>query len=477
MVEFVIGRNIKISNDKVIAARTAAEIIGFLNQDEQPLAVSIKCQTADSAPDIRIFDRGSYTLCTVVLPKKMTHHKWLLCGGSVAMRIKKMREVKIALIGADENDIADFSMGIELSLYSFDKYLTKRKRTDFQALEKVIYTNSGLKNMDVYKCNAALVNAVRYARDIINEPANVWTPQVFAEDIKRLEYLGLQVDILNAAKMKERGFNLVSAVGQGSANEPRVAVIRWKGNSDNKGFDVGLVGKGVTFDSGGLSLKSTSGMQDMKGDMAGAAVAVATMKSLALQKCPKNAVAVVGLAENMPSGSAVHCGDIITSMDGMTVEIIDTDCEGRLVLADCLTYIQEEYSPKYIVDIATLTGAISVALGDAYAGLFCDDAKLGKQLLDAGEYCGEELWRMPMMSFNNKIESNIADIKNDGGRRGGSSIAACFLRRFIKKDMQWAHIDIAGVDNSEGSLLYPKGASGFGVLLLNRFITELSDDV
>lgn len=230
---------------------------------------------------------------------------------------------------------------------------------------------------------------MRYARDLINEPANYLTPEVFAADIRRLEYLGLEVKILDEQAMKKRGFGLALAVAQGSVNKPRVAVIKWKGNKKSDSFAVGLVGKGVTFDSGGISIKPAAGMGEMKQDMAGAAAMVAAMKSLALQKSEKNVVAVVGLVENMPSGSAYRPGDIFRSMSGQTVEVLNTDAEGRLVLADCLTYIQEEFKPEHVLDMATLTGAIVIALGHSFAGLFSNNAKLAKSLTAAGEHCGE----------------------------------------------------------------------------------------
>ena len=301
------------------------------------------------------------------------------------------------------------------------------------------------------------------------------TPEVFAADIRRLEYLGLEVKILDEKAMKERGFGLALAVAQGSVNKPRVAVIKWKGHKESEDFAVGLVGKGVTFDSGGISIKPAAGMGDMKQDMAGAAAMVAVMKSLALQQTQKNVVAVVGLVENMPSGSAYRPGDIFRSMSGQTVEVQNTDAEGRLVLADCLTYIQEEYKPEYVVDMATLTGAIVIALGHSYAGLFSNNVKLAKALNVAGEHCGELLWQLPMNAeFNKQMDSTVADMKNVGGRAAGSCTAACFLQRFVKKETKWAHIDIAGMDLvEEPKPLYPKGASGYGVRLINQFINEL----
>ena len=362
-----------------------------------------------------------------------------------------------------------------MASYRFDKYFTKKPASFYPTLEKITYVSSGLTNFEEYKNYASLNNAIRYARDLCNEPANNLSPELYSEDIKRLEYLGLDIDILDEEKMRENNFGLALAVGQGSVNRPKIAIIKWNGNKENNEYEVGLVGKGVTFDSGGLSLKPNSGMLDMKQDMTGSSVVVATMKSIALQKIEKNIVAVVGLVENMPSGTAYRPGDVLTSMSGQTVEIHNTDAEGRLVLADCLTYIQKTFNPKHVIDIATLTGAISSALGNVYAGIFSNNLKFANTLIKNGETVGERLWLMPLgKEFDKMMDSNIADMKNSGGRLGGSSTAACFLQRYIEKNTNWAHLDIAGVDGSDGTNpLYPKGASGFGVRLLNNFIINL----
>lgn len=470
MVEFVIGKNIKTAGDKVLIASKASEIIGLLSDKEKFLTSAIKKQTAESG--IKAYDLGDYKLIASVVNPKMTAVEWQNFAGKIYSNIKNCREVKADLFGANEYAY-DFAFGLELASYSFDKYFTAKPESFYPKLERVIFT--GVSDLTGYKKLSGLANAVRYARDLINEPANYLTPEVFAADIRRLEYLGLKVKILDEKAMKERGFGLALAVAQGSVNKPRVAVIKWKGNKESEDFSVGLVGKGVTFDSGGISIKPAAGMGEMKQDMAGAAAMVAVMKSLALQQVQKNVVAVVGLVENMPSGSAYRPGDIFRSMSGQTVEVQNTDAEGRLVLADCLTYIQEEYKPEYVVDMATLTGAIVIALGHSYAGLFSNNAKLAKALNVAGEHCGELLWQLPMNAeFNKQMDSTVADMKNVGGRAAGSCTAACFLQRFVKKETKWAHVDIAGMDLvEEPKPLYPKGASGFGVRLINQFINEL----
>ena len=276
--------------------------------------------------------------------------------------------------------------------------------------------------------------------------------------------------------MKAKEFNLALSVAQGSCNPPRVAVIKWRGNKEMPEYALGLVGKGVTFDSGGISLKPGNGMWDMKQDMAGAAAVVGALKAAALQKLPINVVGVVGLVENMPSGSATRPGDIVRSMSGQTVEILNTDAEGRLVLADCLWYIQQEFKVKTVIDIATLTGAIIVALGTEMAGVMGNNQKLIDNIAKAGLSVDEKVWQLPISKeYNKMMDSAIADMKNISEPCNADSItAACFLQRFVQKDVKWAHLDIAGMDKIEKPKpLYPKGASGFGVKLFNAIMKTL----
>ena len=294
-------------------------------------------------------------------------------------------------------DIANkMGLGIELASYRFDKYHTTLKASDLPKLETVNFVSKEKLDKKDYAPVAALANAVRYARDLINEPANELTPEIYAADIKRLEHLGLKITVLNKTELKKKGFNMLLSVTQGSANDPYVVIIEYNGNSKKKGYDVALVGKGVTFDTGGISLKSKNGMWDMKQDMAGSAVVVASLKAAVQQKLNLNIVGIVGLVENMPSGTATRPGDIVTSLCGKTVEILNTDAEGRLVLGDCLTYIEKEYKPQRIVDIATLTGSVVITFGDEMAGLFSNDDVLAELLSIAGVQSGEELWRLPI---------------------------------------------------------------------------------
>ena len=403
-------------------------------------------------------------------------------GAKLYQRIKEFSSATIYARHLPKTDFSSkdianaLGLGIELASYSFDKYFTQKKASEFPKLETVNFVSKENLDKKYYEHTKALTNAVRYARDLTNEPSNNLTPEIYAADIKRLENLGLKITILNKETLKKKGFNMLLSVSQGSCNDPYVCILEYKGNKKKEGYDVALVGKGVTFDSGGISIKPSQGMGDMKQDMAGSAVVVSSLKALAQQKLNLNVVGIVGLVENMPSGTATRPGDIVTSLSGQTVEILNTDAEGRLVLGDCLTYVEREYKPERIIDIATLTGAIIISLGDEMAGLFSNDDCLSELLSIAGEQSGEQLWRFPLTdNYRKKIKSDIADLKNiSAGRSAGSITAACFLEKFLPNKTPWAHLDIAGVDKVEKSKhMYPEGSSGFGVMLLNRFLHNL----
>ncbi len=373
------------------------------------------------------------------------------------------------IMSNDENIALNLAYGVLLESYSFDKYKTEKKADDFTKLEQIVLlVNDPEKTTKDFKPYIALVNGVRYCKDLCNEPSNYLTPEVFAADIKRLEYLGLDVEIFDFEQIKLKGLGLIEAVGKGSINLPKVVVVSWKGNRADSTYDLGLVGKGVCFDSDGLSLKSNTGMLEMKMDMTGAAVVVSVMKAVALQRVRKNLVAVVGLIENMPSSNAMKIGDIYASYSGKTVEIMNTDAEGRLVVADCLSYLQKNYKVKRIIDVATL-GSLRTVLGNVYAGLFSNDDKLAKQLMKSGDNVCEKLWVMPLDDeYEVMLKSLVADIKNISSDGRASIVSAAFLNRFIEKGQKWAHIDISGVRLDKTGL-----ASGFGVRLLNEFIKGL----
>lgn len=369
----------------------------------------------------------------------------------------------------DDNTAIQLAYGILLGSYSFDKYKTEKTAADFPKLEQIIVrVKDPAAATENFKACLALVTAVRYAKDLCNEPASYLTPEVFAADIKRLEYLGLDVEIFDEKALHLKGFGLIEAAAGGAAAKPRVVVVSWRGKRQQEGYDLGLAGKGVCFDAGGLSLKNTAGMQEMKMDMSGAAAVVAAMKAAALQRQRKNLIAVVGLIENMPGPAAMKIGDVCTSVCGKTVEIGNADAEGRLVVADCLAYLQKNYPVKRVVDLATL-GSLRNVLGSVYAGLFANDDKLAGALLAAGDKSGEKLWKMPLdIRYEQMLSSPIADIRNVAVEGKASIVSAAFLNRFVEKGVKWAHIDISGVRLDKTGL-----ASGFGVRLLDELIKEL----
>jgi leucyl aminopeptidase len=369
---------------------------------------------------------------------------------------------------------ADFALGLTLRAYGFERYKTKRKEGE----EKRGKQRLTLGVADVPACRKAwgrreaLYGGVVLARDLVNEPPNVLYPEEFARRAARLKQLGISVAVLDEARLKRLGMRALLAVGQGSARRSRVVVMRLnRGKPD--AAPVAFVGKGVCFDTGGISIKPAASMEDMKGDMAGAACVVGLMHALAARKAAVNAVGVIGLVENMPDGKAQRPGDIVTSMSGQTIEIINTDAEGRLVLADLLWYVKTRFKPKFIVDLATLTGAILVALGQEHAGLFTNDDRLAERLAQAGNATGERVWRMPLgPEYDKLIDSKFADVKNTGGRHAGSITAAQFLQRFVDK-APWAHLDIAGTAfGAPQSDVNASWGSGWGVRLLDRLVAD-----
>ncbi|WP_440676111.1 leucyl aminopeptidase [Candidatus Pelagibacter sp. HIMB1593] len=363
-----------------------------------------------------------------------------------------------------------FAHGFKLKSYKFDKYKSKRSN-------KKIFINFIGKNKPILKDQIkfkAIEDGTFYARDLVSEPGNILHPDEYSKRLKSLSKYGLKITIYDEKKLKKLGMNTLLGVGQGSIRGSYLVTMEWKGLKD-KSNPFAFVGKGVCFDTGGISLKPAKFMEDMTYDMAGSAVVVGLMKSLALRKAKVNAVGVVGLVENMPGGNAQRPGDIVKSYSGKTVEILNTDAEGRLVLADALTYTEEKFKPKFIVDLATLTGAIIVSLGSEYAGLFSNNDKLSKELIEAGEKVEEKVWRMPLnKNFDKLIDSKNADMQNINYVGGaGSTTAAQFLQRFILNQTPWAHLDIAGMAFSKyGGALNSGGATGYGVRLLNKLIED-----
>jgi len=369
-----------------------------------------------------------------------------------------------------KNFIGYFLHGIKLKSYNFEKYKSKKNK------KKILITAVG-KNIpskaDQLKFKA-IEDGTFYARDLVSEPGNILHPDEYAKRLKDLKKIGLSINVYDEKKLEKLGMHTLLGVGQGSVRGSYLVTMEWNGLKNNS-KPLAFVGKGVCFDTGGISLKPAKFMEDMTYDMAGSATVVGLMKSLALRKAKVNAIGVVGLVENMPGGNAQRPGDIVKSYSGQTVEILNTDAEGRLVLADALTFTEEKYKPKFIVDLATLTGAIIVSLGSEYAGLFSNDDKLSNQLIDVGEKTEEKVWRMPLnKNFDKLINSKNADMQNINYVGGaGSTTAAQFLQRFILNKTPWAHLDIAGMAFSKyGGALNSGGATGYGVRLLNKLVED-----
>jgi leucyl aminopeptidase len=376
----------------------------------------------------------------------------------------------------DADQAADVAQGIALRAYAFDRYKTKRKDEDKMPEKRsvTIGVDDPGAARKAYARREAVAGGVLMARDLVNEPANVLYPEEFARRTRALSKAGVDVEVLDMRAMKKLGMNALLGVGQGSSRESRVVVMRWNGGKKGDA-PVCFVGKGVCFDTGGISIKPAASMEDMKGDMAGAACVTGLMQALAARKAKVNAVGLIGLVENMPDGNAQRPGDIVTSMSGQTVEIINTDAEGRLVLADVIWYAADRFKPKFIVDLATLTGAIIVALGKEYAGMFANNDELSERLTKAGEETGEKVWRMPLASeYDKMIDSKFADMKNTGGSRwGGAITAAQFIKRFVDDKTPWAHLDIAGTGfDSRQNDVNRSWGSGWGVRLLDRLVAE-----
>jgi leucyl aminopeptidase len=404
---------------------------------------------------------------------------FLKLGGTVAGKlgagngaVSIVAELPSGAMKADQ--AAAVASGIRLRAYKFDRYKTKKKEGEEAALRADI----SIAVADVaaarkaFAPKAHVIEGVITARDLVNEPPNVLYPVEFARRASQLRKLGVGIDVLDVDAMKKLGMGALLGVAQGSARPGRTVIMRWNGGKRGD-QPLAFVGKGVCFDTGGISIKPSGSMEDMKGDMGGAACVVGLMHALAARKAKVNAVGAIGLVENMPDGNAQRPGDIVTSMSGQTIEIINTDAEGRLVLADVLWYVTKKFKPKFMVDLATLTGAIMVALGTEYAGLFSNNDELAERLTKAGLATGERVWRMPLgPEYDKQIDSQFADMKNTGNRHGGSITAAQFLQRFVDKT-PWAHLDIAGTAmGASKSEINQSWSSGFGVRLLDRLVAD-----
>ena len=430
----------------------------------------------DDKKKILTFDVSSKKkIILVSLKRNLTDSDLENLGAKCYVILNELKETEY-VVNSDsvpngfKNILGYFLHGIKLKSYKFEKYKTKKDKGNISL--NVVGKNIP-SSKDQLKFNS-IEEGTFYTRDLVSEPGNVLHPDEYARRIKSLSKFGLKIKIYDEKELKKLGMNTLLGVGQGSIRGSYLVTMEWNG-SNNKSKPLAFVGKGVCFDTGGISLKPAKFMEDMTYDMAGSAVVVGLMKSLALRKAKINAVGVVGLVENMPGGNAQRPGDIVKSYSGKTVEILNTDAEGRLVLADALTFTEKKFKPKFIVDLATLTGAIIVSLGSEYAGLFSNDDKLSQQLIESGEHVEEKVWRMPLnKNYDKLIDSKNADMQNINYVGGaGSTTAAQFLQRFILNKTPWAHLDIAGMAFSKyGGALNSGGATGYGVRLLNKLIVD-----
>jgi len=435
--------------------------------------------------EINSIDISGQKKCFVIKVKNKYENSYFEeIGGSLFTHIKKFKNIHSVDIYADslnENSdkivkfFSEFVFGFNLKSYTFNKYKTLNKEKINKKINFKIITSHNNKIENAYKYYNAIKEGVFLARDLVSEPPNILSPKAYAQEIKKLSKLGLKIKVYDEKELKKLGLNALLGVGQGSVNETYLVTIEWNGNKKSKQKPLAFVGKGVCFDTGGISLKPAKFMEEMKYDMAGSAVVVGLLKSLALRKAKINAVGVVGLVENMPGANAQRPGDIVKSYSGKTIEVLNTDAEGRLVLADALSFTEKKYKPKFIIDLATLTGAIIISLGEEYAGLFSNNDELSKKIFKASENVNEKVWRLPLhKNYDKLMDSKIADIQNINYAGGAGSItAAQFLQRFIINKTPWAHLDIAGMAFSKKAAnLNPGGATGFGVRLLNSLIKE-----
>jgi leucyl aminopeptidase len=431
---------------------------GFISRDGQVVRVALAGTGEKGAKDrIAALERAGAAITA----------KYIASGeGAVT--------IDLSDAGLSAPEAAAVILGARLRGWRHDVYRTKLP-ADQQASLKAIRVAGAPDGTDAaWAIEEALADGVELTRELVSEPPNIIYPESFADRVaKRLEGTAMKVRVLDGDEMAKLGMGALLGVAQGSARPPRLLVMEWNGGKAGE-KPVAFVGKGVTFDTGGISLKPPAGMEDMKWDMGGAGAVAGAMLALARRGAKANVVGVCGLVENMPDGNAQRPGDVVTTMSGQTVEVINTDAEGRLVLGDCITWVQKEYRPSAIVDLATLTGAMVISLGHEQAGIFANDDALAAKLLRAGDVSGDKLWRMPMgAAYDKLIDSPIADMKNVGPREGGSITAAQFIQRFVDKGTAWAHLDIAGMAwaNKPGQT-WDKGATGYGVRLLDRYVRD-----
>ena len=435
--------------------------------------------------EIRSFDVSDKQKCFIVkIKSKYESFFPEEIGGGFLSHLKKIKDLNKVDLYIDSlnfdkhklvNFFSQFCLGFNLKGYTFNKYKTLNKENINRKISYKIISSHKNEINEKYKYYDSIKEGVFLTRDLVSEPPNILNPKTYVQEILKLSKLGLKIKAYGEKDLKKMGMNALLGVGQGSANETYLVTIEWNGKKNSLKNPLTFVGKGVCFDTGGISLKPARFMEEMKYDMAGSAVVVGLLKSLALRKAKVNAVGVVGLVENMPGSNAQRPGDIVKSYSGKTIEVLNTDAEGRLVLADALTFAEKKYKPKFIIDLATLTGAIIISLGEEYAGLFSNNDELSKNIFKASENVNEKVWRLPLhKNYDKLMNSTIADVQNINYAGGAGSItAAQFLQRFIINKTPWAHLDIAGMAFSKKAAnLNPGGATGFGVRLLNNLVKE-----
>ena len=471
-----------------------ALVLPVIGKDRSGLAaLGASQQSVNAALDLSRFEGEAASTSEQFIDDNGTHRRLLIVGtgagsspadsaeklgGMAASRLltsgDKTVVIDLSGLGYDSDSTARVGLAAALRSWRHDRYRTKLKDTQKPSLEEIVIVGGDSGASKRYEQRwAPVVEGVSLTRELVTEPANIIYPETFVERVQQsIKDTGLEFEILDRAAMEKLGMGALLGVAQGSVREARLLILKWNGA---QGAPTAFVGKGVTFDTGGISIKPAAGMEAMKWDMGGAGAVVGAMKTLALRKARANIVGICGLVENMPSGSAQRPGDVVTTMSGQTVEVINTDAEGRLVLADAVTYVQRNFKPSTIVDLATLTGAILISLGHEWAGLFANDEDLAGRLTRAGEESGDKVWRMPLAeAFDRLIDSPIADMKNVGPREGGSITAAQFIQRFIDDGVKWAHVDMAGKAWSDkAGSTYDKGATGFGVRLLDQYVADV----
>ncbi len=475
------GTLVMLCDDTLKFGSASAKILGPASGTVKRAALAARFKGASGTVLDVLAPEGSKADRLVVIgvgkPADLKAKDYLKIGGVIAGKLRSGDDATVIAElppGALEPaQAAALAAGVRLRAYRFDRYKTKKPGGDEGAPSAIsIAVGDVASSRRAFAPESHIVDGVLMARELVNEPPNVLFPVEFARRAAQLRKLGVKVEVLDVPALKKLKMGALLGVSQGSAHDGRVVIMRWNGGKRGD-KPVAFVGKGVCFDTGGISIKPAAGMEDMKGDMGGAACVVGLMHALAARKAKVNAVGAIGIVENMPDGNAQRPGDIVTSMSGQTIEIINTDAEGRLVLADVLWYVAQKHKPKFMVDLATLTGAIMVALGTVHAGLFSNNDELADRLYEVGQVTGEKLWRMPLgPEYDKQIDSRFADMKNTGGRNGGSIAAAQFLQRFVD-GTPWAHLDIAGTAmGAPSSEINHSWGSGFGVRLLNQLVAD-----